>query len=265
MNLLIIDDEIETINGIMTGICWQNLHFSNVYKAVCVEEGMETFKEKQIDVVLCDIEMPDGSGLDLLEWVKENYRNTICIVLTCHEEFGYAKRAIGLQCKDYILKPVIYGELEEKLSEIEREITKEREDNRFQDLGRDLISQIGKNDGEKISYISKKELVEQLKGYIRINLKEELRLDDLAKRVYISQDYMGRVFKKMEGITISDFILEERMFLAAQLLKEDKLPISRVAYECGYDNYSYFTKMFRKKYQVAPREFRQQYAKDSME
>lgn len=259
MNLLIIDDEIETINGIMTGICWENLHFSEVYKATCVEEGMKIFKTKQIDIVLCDIEMPDGSGLDLLAWVRENYENTICIVLTCHEEFGYAKQAIGLQCKDYILKPVIYGELEHKLSEIEAEIRKEREENRYQDLGRTWLNQIARGDSENISYVSKKELADKIKEYIRSHIKDELRMDELAGMVYISQDYMSRIFKKMEGITITDFIIEERMFLAAELLKADKLPISRIAYECGYDNYSYFTKIFRKKFNVTPREFRQRY------
>lgn len=47
------------------------------------------------------------------------------------------------------------------------------------------------------------------------------------------------------------------MFLAKELLKEGKLSIARVAYECGYDNYSYFTKIFKKKYGITPREFGQ--------
>lgn len=259
MNLLIIDDEIETINGIMTGMCWNKLAFQNIYKAVCVEQAKAVFGKRHVDVALCDIEMPDGSGLDLIEWVRENYSDTVCLILTCHEEFYYAKRAVSLQCKDYILKPVIYGELEKKLLQIQEQIQKEREDNRYQKFGRDWVRQINHQNMEADSYLSKTELVDVVKSYVRTHLKDEIRMDELAKMTYVSQDYMGRVFKRAEGITISDFILEERMFLAQELLKEDKLSISRVAYECGYDNYSYFTKVFRKKYLMTPREYRQNF------
>ena len=73
MNLLIVDDEIEIINGIMAGIHWENLGLQSVYKATSIEESMKLFEQEQIDVVLCDIEMPDGSGLDLLEWIRTRY------------------------------------------------------------------------------------------------------------------------------------------------------------------------------------------------
>lgn len=257
MNLLIIDDEIETINGIMTGVCWDNHHFKNIAQATCVEEGMQVFNTQRIDIVLCDIEMPDGSGLDLLEWVRENYKDTICIILTCHEEFSYAKRAIALECKDYILKPVLYMGLETKLLETENQIIKRKENSKYQEYGRDWMEKINNSENEQGTYLSKTEVTEQVKTYIRTHLKEELQLDIVAGEIHISQDYLSRIFKKMEGITVSDFIVNERMFLAGELLKRGSLSISRVAYECGYDNFSYFTKIFKKKYGVTPREYRQ--------
>ena len=102
MNLLIIDDEIEIINGIMAGVRWENLCFQTVYQATSIEESKKLFYQDTIDIVLCDIEMPDGSGLDLLEWIRMQYPKTVRIIMTCHEEFDYARRAIALDCKDFM-------------------------------------------------------------------------------------------------------------------------------------------------------------------
>lgn len=105
--------------------------------------------------------------------------------------------------------------------------------------------------------IPRKDLAEQVKAYIIENLKEELRVETIAKKFYLSSDYLTKIFKKETGVSISDFILEERMFLAKELIQAGQMSISRVSYECGYDNYSYFTKLFKKKYGVTPREYSQ--------
>lgn len=82
-------------------------------------------------------------------------------------------------------------------------------------------------------------------------------METIAKKFYLSSDYLTKIFKKETGVSISDFILEERMFLARELIQAGQMSISRVSYECGYDNYSYFTKLFKKKYGVTPREYSQ--------
>lgn len=260
MNLLIIDDEIETINGIMTGVDWEKLPFHNVYKATCVDEAKNMFETHRIDAALCDIEMPDGSGLDLLEWVNHNYTSVLSLVLTCHAEFSYAKRAVSLACRDYLLKPVDYGELTEKLREICTQLDEKWQNDKYQKYGKDWIQTLSSSDNA-MTYTTKKEMIDQVKVYIRTHLQDELKLDTLAGLVSITQDYLSRLFKKEEGISINEYIVEERMLLAQELLKSPALSISRVAYECGYDNYSYFTKVFKKKFGETPREYRSRYEK----
>lgn len=257
MNLLIIDDEIEIINGIIAGVRWENLCFRNVYKATSIEESKRLFGQDSIDIVLCDIEMPDGSGLDLLDWIRVQYPKTVRIIMTCHEEFDYARRAIALDCKDYMVKPIVYEELEDKLLNMAKEINRNEENDKYQAFGREWMKQIVREGEVQEGRASKEEIIEQVKSYITANLQEELKIESLAKKFYLSADYLSRLFKKEEGIGIGDFILEERMFLARELLKEGRLSIARVAYECGYDNYSYFTKIFKKRYGLTPREYGQ--------
>ena len=69
----------------------------------------------EVDIVLTDIEMPEGSGLELIRWVKENKPEIACIFYTCHAEFSYAQEALRLGAVDYLLKPIPYDELEEIL------------------------------------------------------------------------------------------------------------------------------------------------------
>ncbi|MFR9231891.1 MAG: helix-turn-helix domain-containing protein [Eisenbergiella massiliensis] len=72
-----------------------------------------------------------------------------------------------------------------------------------------------------------------------------------CKKIFLSADYLSRLFKKEEGIGIGISYWRKDV-LAKELLKEGKLSIARVAYECGYDNYSYFTKIFKKNMDDAP-------------
>ena len=153
------------------------------------------------------------------------------------------------------MKPLIYEELEQKLSEAAAEIITTQENDKYQAFGRQWVKKIGQECQKE--NIPRKDLVEQVKAYIIENLKEELRVETIAKKFYLSSDYLTKIFKKETGVSISDFILEERMFLARELIQAGQMSISRVSYECGYDNYSYFTKLFKKKYGVTPREYSQ--------
>ncbi len=105
MNLLIVDDQPFEVDGhiqnidITTGI-------SQIYKAYNGEEAKKILSSEQIDIILCDIEMPVCNGLALLEWIREHEIPLECIFLTSFPDFAYAKKAISLECLDYMLKPV---------------------------------------------------------------------------------------------------------------------------------------------------------------
>lgn len=116
INLLIVDDEVISVKGIQCLVEWDKIGISSIYTAYDIFQAMEQFKKETIHIMLCDIEMPQGSGLDLLEWVREHYPKTECIFLTCHASFDYAKKAIKLGSLDYLLKPIPKDNLEKAIS-----------------------------------------------------------------------------------------------------------------------------------------------------
>ena len=85
---------------------WADWGISDVFCAYDIYEAKRIISTKHIHILLCDIEMPMGSGIDLIEWIHAKGPNSIvCILLTCHPDFNYAKRAVELGCSNYLLKP----------------------------------------------------------------------------------------------------------------------------------------------------------------
>ena len=66
--------------------------------------------------MLCDIEMPMESGLDLLDWLRQRGMTTRCIFLTAHAEFRYAQEALRLGGFDYIMQPAPYEQVADAVS-----------------------------------------------------------------------------------------------------------------------------------------------------
>ena len=72
MTLLLVDDQINVINGLMNGINYRKLEIDTVLPSTSVQEAKTLICENQIDILMTDIEMPGENGLQLLHWVSEN-------------------------------------------------------------------------------------------------------------------------------------------------------------------------------------------------
>lgn len=112
MNILLVDDQQAVIDGLLVGINWNNINIRQVYQANNIVKAKEVIEKNTIDLMLCDIEMPMGNGLELFEWVVEKTYNIQCIFLTGHEDFNYIKKAMNLHGFDYLLQPAPYVEIE---------------------------------------------------------------------------------------------------------------------------------------------------------
>ena len=115
MKLLIVDDEIWAIQGILDGVNWDKLGFDEVLTACSYAQAVSAMQSASIDVLLSDIEMPDESGLELVAYANAHSPGTACIILSCHDEFDYAQQAVKLNYLAYVLKPVYYETLTEIL------------------------------------------------------------------------------------------------------------------------------------------------------
>ncbi|MEG1883627.1 MAG: response regulator, partial [Clostridia bacterium] len=105
MQALIVDDDAPTVMCIQASIDWENLGIQNVYAAYNQNGATRILAKEKIDIIICDIEMPMGSGLDLLAWIRNNDLGCEFILLTCHDRFDFASTAIEYKAASYLLKP----------------------------------------------------------------------------------------------------------------------------------------------------------------
>lgn len=259
MRLLIVDDEVYAIQGILDGVDWSKLQFEQVLTANSYAQALNIFMKETVDILLCDIEMPYGSGLDLVEWVKVNYPDTECIFLTCHSEFDFARQALQLHALDYVLKPVAPEKLVDILSSAQQAILEKRRSQKYEEYGKRYVEEIARPTEEEEERLRPKSVVEEVKAYVQKNISENLSVEEIAGKVYLSADHLTRQFKKQTGQTLIDYIIEQRMILAKELLEQGQLTITMISAKVGYSNYSYFTKIFKKHYGMTPREYQAKY------
>lgn len=250
MKLMIVDDEIFAIQGILDGVNWELLGFEEILQAQSYGQAVELLEEQPVDIVLCDIEMPDESGLELIAWVNEHRPQTECIILSCHDEFDFARQAVKLKCLDYILKPVRYDFLTEVLRRAMDIVTEKNRQDVLKNYGKIYIGNIAQPHRE-----DNVDVVEKVAEYIDTHLSEDLSVKRLANKVYVSPDHLTRSFKKRYHQTVSDYILEKRMTLAGELLRDRSMTVTMVSDCVGFGNYSYFTGQFKKYYGMTPREY----------
>ncbi len=115
MNILIMDDDEYTVETIKAMIDWEAIGVDSVFSATTVFSAKQIFEAAQLDIMLCDIEMHDETGLDFVEWARGQGSMAEVIFLTSFAEFSYAQRALQLQSREYVLKPVKYEALNEIL------------------------------------------------------------------------------------------------------------------------------------------------------
>ncbi|MBY9078346.1 response regulator [Paenibacillus sp. HN-1] len=130
-NLMIVDDEMLVVEGLLFDLDKEKLQLSQVLTAYTTKMAKEVFEQHRVDIMLCDIEMPQESGLQLLSWVREHYPDTVSIIITSHADFHYAKEAIELGSLDYLLKPVPTVELERVIEKAKSRLTRVTQFNHY--------------------------------------------------------------------------------------------------------------------------------------
>lgn len=98
--------------------------------------------------------------------------------------------------------------------------------------------------------------IAQAKIWIDAHLSEEISLNKLAAEVYLSPSYLSKLFKKVERMTFSDYVLTRRMELAKNLLLSTQDTIESVAAQCGYDKSNSFWRIFKQKEGLSPAHYR---------
>ena len=106
----IVDDDIAMLKGLRQIIPWEKYGFEIVGQGVNGEDALTQIKVIKPDLLITDISMPVMDGLELIRKSKAILPELKTIILTCHEDFNYAKEAVQLEADDYVIKLTLTAE-----------------------------------------------------------------------------------------------------------------------------------------------------------
>lgn len=99
-------------------------------------------------------------------------------------------------------------------------------------------------------------IIKKVCNYVDNHLEDDISLEQMASIVGVSSFYLSKLFKEEKGITFITFISDKRLEKSCQLLNESELSIKEITAKVGYNDQNYFSKIFKNKYGVSPKEYR---------
>ena len=99
--------------------------------------------------------------------------------------------------------------------------------------------------------------IRRAKKFIEDNYNESISIPDVARHVRLDRTYLYRLFKKAEGVSPSEYLLNVRLNASAKMLESGDVAIREIASTAGFCNLSYFYKRFIEKYGISPKQYRE--------
>lgn len=241
MKIMIVDDEPKIRRGMKTLLEEQDgFEVVGIYDNAM--SSLSDMAEKQPNVLITDIKMPEYSGLDLIEKIREKDKNLYIIILSGYGSFKYAQRAIRSGVYRYLTKPTNPRELISVLREIELKI--------------EGVNRTVSKSEEKESVEVGNLLIRKALDYIELHYAEKIGLKTLSDALYISPNYFSDLFRRHMKVKFSDFLIEYRLKKACILLKKPEYKVSEISEMVGFRDSTYFSTVFKKTYNLTPLEYK---------
>lgn len=235
MTILIVEDEAATRRGLISVIKKMDRDsYVLVGEADNGAGGMRMIYDLKPDVVITDICMPRVNGLDMIQNACESSPDTSYIILSGYADFQYAQKAIHLPVVEYLLKPITRQQLQATLDEL---------NDRLQEKRQRFSEKRGEEEQACVDFHS--EVVSRLVETIRKDYAQRLYLENFARRMRLTPEYLGAMFARETGKSFSSFLRDVRMEHARELLLNSDCKIYEIAFKVGYPDPKYFCKIFK--------------------
>lgn len=231
--------------------------FYQVIEAENGKQGLQITKKQLPDLIISDVMMPLMNGVEMIENIKSNI-NTChipVVLLTAKDSEIYKIEGFEIGAEDYIIKPFNEQLLLGKINSIikNRQLLHERFNNseNLHTIENDLSQR------DKI-------LLEKLTQLIEANIaSESLGAKFITTQLGMSHSVLYKKIKALTGLTLIEFITEIRLKIAKSLIVEQGFSVSEACFKVGYSNRKYFSKLFKKRFNKTPSEFKKSEYKSS--
>ena len=206
-------------------------HFHRRFLIEIEETVMEQWFTEMADGRLCSL-FTDEMSIITLTAAQQTFLNT---KLDAIKQEASQKKEAYEEMIEYLLREILLFSFRIK-----------SEGNAAHISARNLID----SETEKIRTVNR------VAGYLADHYQESSSLDELASRFFTNKFYLTRIFKQVTGFTICEYLHIQRVQKAQEFLRSSLLPITEIALMVGFENVSYFEKIFRRYCMQSPREYR---------
>jgi len=224
-----------------------------IYEAEDGRKALVLIEKVVPDLIICDVMMPNMSGLELCNKIKNTPATCHIpfIILSARGSEDHHMEGYEVGADAYIAKPFHSANLKLRIRKL-LEYRQKLLDIFSGDKAADRLVESDLN-------ASDKEFLTRLVKLIEENIAETaLNAVFLEKTFSMSKMQLYRRLKTMTGMTPGEFIKHIRLKEAAQLLIASSLNVTEIFYRTGFNNQSYFFREFKKRYNCAPNEYREQ-------
>lgn len=238
-SLLVVDDEPWALLYMKELLDRPDLGFHVLAATRSAAEASRIMECDKPDVLVTDIRMPDVDGIGLIEHVRSLDMPCEVVIVSGFAEFSYAQQAVSLGAFEYCLKPLSQETAVRLLNRLRAQLQ-----SHHVRLEPDPPTALGDDNFEKMLQ------------YIAEHHNQRLYLRDLARQFYITPNYCCSLFLKHKGMTFSQYVTQLRMQRALVYLARPNLSFQQIATMVGFDDYSYFVKVFKNTLDCTPSEYR---------
>jgi len=252
-NIVIIEDSKILRQGMILTFDWAAQNCSIVGEADNGEDGLALIRKVKPDIVITDIRMPGVDGLSMIETLRTEGNQVVCIVISAYDEFEYAQRAMQLGVQEFLVKPFENAELYTVIERSIQRVDAMREYRQVQKQHRMFSGDFIAEEGDL-----RARYAEHAAAYIRDHYAENISVQNIANKLSMSESHLSRVFRESMGCTLGEYITKYRISMACELLKDVRLRVSQVAARVGYADARYFSVIFRRVVGTTPNRYRAQ-------
>lgn len=243
--VLIVEDEILE-QEFLSSVVRDELHPGDTL--LTCESGVEAIqlaKKHRPNLILMDLLITETDGLTAIEEIRKFLPHSCITILSAYSDFTYAQKAISLRVFEYLLKPVkptVFIEVFRKMLNASSS---------HHCLVDEKIEEMCVETKAERQYF-----IEEAIKYMEEHFKEKLTLEKVASRVFVNPKYFSHTFKKVMGVSFTDYIIQLRVQYACRLLETTNYHAYRISNECGFSDASYFNRVFCANINMTPQKYR---------
>ena len=215
------------------------------------EAGIDVTQNNLPDLILSDVMMPGMDGFEFCKKIKSDWKTSHIPVILLTAKVTQQNKLDGLElgADDYITKPFDYKELLLRIKNLIDLRKKLKEKFSTEIKTKPETVSLNKPDQEFIQKVN-----DVIEKYL---INENFNSDVLAKEMFVSRSQLNRKLHAITDQGPGEFIRNYKLKRAAQMILENKLSITQIAYEVGFGSPAQFTRAFQKHYNSLPSEFKQ--------